>query len=101
MLCGLFFGVLIEGEVELVVLIVDCVCFGEIWLIECVCLVFIGIEVIMMVICFVCGVIGCDLFVKFVGYYYGYFDGLFVEVGLGVVILVFFGLVGVFVLIVV
>lgn len=55
----------------------------------------------MMVIWLVCGVIGWDLLIKFVGYYYGYFDGLFVEVGLGVVMFGLFGFVGVFEVIVV
>lgn len=46
-----------------------------------------GIEVIMSVVWLVCGFIGWVKIVKFFGCYYGYVDVLFVDVGLGVVIL--------------
>lgn len=93
---GLFFGVLICIEIELVDVIIE-------WmvLVEKVCFVLIGIEVIMIVVCLVCGVIGCDVIVKFVGNYYGYFDVLFVVVGFGVVMVGLFGLVGVLVVLMV
>lgn len=50
-------------------------------------MVNLGIEVMMSVICFVCGYIGCDKIIKFEGCYYGYVDSLFVKVGFGVLIL--------------
>lgn len=49
-------------------------------------MVSLGIEVIMLVICLVCGYIGCDKIIKFEGCYYGYLDSLLVKVGLGVLI---------------
>lgn len=49
-------------------------------------MVSFGIEVIMSVICLVCGYIGCDSIIKFEGCYYGYFDSLLVKVGFGVLI---------------
>lgn len=58
-------------------------------------MVNLGIEVIMSVVKFVRGYIKRDKIVKFVGCYYGYFDGFLIEVGFGVMINGILGLFGV------
>lgn len=70
---------------------IDCV-----FLIEKVRMVFLGIEVILDIFCLVRGYIGCNKIIKFEGCYYGYSDFLLIKVGLGVVILGLFDLLGVF-----
>lgn len=79
---GISFGVLIEIENKLVKFVIECVL-----LIEIVCMVNFGMEVIMSVLCLVCGYIGCNKILKFIGCYYGYGDLLLIKVGFGVVIL--------------
>lgn len=60
---------LIEIEIEIVLLVVFMV-----FNIDKICFVNSGIEVCMSVIRFVCGYIGKEKFIKFVGCYYGYSD---------------------------
>lgn len=78
---GISFGMFIEIEIELVKLVIECVLF-----IEIVCMVLLGMEVMMSVICLVCGYIKREKILKFEGSYYGYGDFLLIKVGLGVVI---------------
>lgn len=89
---GLFFGVFIEVEVIMVELVSELVLFMEM-----VCMVNFGIEVIMLVICLVCGYMSRNKIVKFEGCYYGYVDLLLVKVGLGVLIFGVLSLLGVLV----
>lgn len=79
---GISFGVLILIENEFVKVVIECV-----FLIEIVCMVSLGMEVMMSVLCLVCGYMGCNKILKFEGCYYGYGDFFLIKVGLGVVML--------------
>lgn len=87
---GVFYGMLIVYEVIFVKM------FKEVmFVLDKVCFVNSGIEVVMIMICVVCVYIGCDKIIKFVGCYYGYFDFVLVVVGSGFFIFGIFDFVGV------
>lgn len=87
---GVFYGILIVLEVKFVKMLKEVM-----FVLDKVCFVNFGIEVVMIMICVVCVYIGCIKIMKFVGCYYGYFDLVFVVVGFGFFILGIFDLVGV------
>lgn len=69
---------MIELEIEFSKKLCDVILFFE-----KICFVNFGIEVVMIIICVVCVYIKRNKIIKFVGFYYGYFDLVLVVVGSG------------------